>query len=86
MSLQVFVVASSLPKTGTHFSARCSRFCGHLSEPQDDGGESDDGEVVARGFLEAGGDASELLELGEAAFDEMALGVEVAVERMFEGT
>ena len=36
-------------------------------------------------LLEAGCDASELLEFGEAAFDEVALGVELLVERMFLG-
>ena len=37
------------------------------------------------GLLEASCDASELLEPGEAALDEMALGVEVRVERVFLG-
>ncbi len=37
-------------------------------------------------FLEACGDASELLELGEAAFDEVALGVEVLVDPVFAGS
>jgi hypothetical protein len=31
---------------------------------------------VPRGFLEAGCDAAELLEFGEAAFDDVSLGVE----------
>jgi hypothetical protein len=38
-----------------------------------------------RFFFEAGRDTSELLELGEAAFDEVALGVEMLVKRMLEG-
>jgi hypothetical protein len=36
-------------------------------------GECDDGEVVLGCFLEACCDASELLEFGEAALDEVAL-------------
>lgn len=40
---------------------------------------------MAGGFLEACSDAAELLELAEAAFDEMALGVEMLVERIFPG-
>jgi hypothetical protein len=36
-------------------------------------------------FLRADCDAAELLELAEAAFDEMALGMEVRIERMLEG-
>jgi hypothetical protein len=51
---------------------------------QDDCSEGDDGEVISGGLLEAGCDASELLELLEAAFDEMALGIEMLVERVFE--
>ena len=61
------------------------RWCGHLSQPKDGGGECDDGEVVACGLLEAGGDAPELLEPGETAFDEVALGVELLVERVLAG-
>lgn len=38
-----------------------------------------------RGLLEACCDAPELLELAEAAFDEMALGIEMLVERMLSG-
>lgn len=45
---------------------------GLLSEPWGCCGESDDGEAVSRGFLETGCDATEFLELGEAAFDEVA--------------
>ena len=41
----------------------CSRSCGHLLDPQDDGRESDDGEVVAGGLLEAGCDARNCLSL-----------------------
>ena len=37
------------------------------------------------GFLEAGGDAAELLEAGEAALDEVALAVELAVEGVSAG-
>lgn len=41
--------------------------------------------MVSGGFLEARSDAAELLEFAEAAFDEMALGVEMLVERVFAG-
>src|SRR5260370_12615868 len=44
-----------------------SRFCGQLSQPEDGCGDGDDGEIVVGSFFEAGGDASELLELAEAA-------------------
>src|SRR3954468_8335956 len=61
----------------------CSaRRCGQLPEPEDDCSERDDGGVVARRLLVAGGDATELLELGKAALDQMPLLVEVAVERV----
>src|SRR5260370_5248751 len=59
-----------------------SRSCGQLSDPEYGGGDGDDGEVVGCGFLEARGDASELLEPAEAAFGEMSLGIEVSIERM----
>jgi hypothetical protein len=36
------------------------------------------------GLFEAGCEAAKLLELGEAAFDQMALGIEVLVEQIFE--
>jgi curved DNA-binding protein CbpA len=62
-----------------HSSARP---CGQLSHPEYGGGDGDDSEVVGCGFLEARGDASELLEPAEAAFDEMSLGIEVSIERM----
>lgn len=41
--------------------------------------------VVAGGLVEASGDASKVLEFAEAAFDEVTLGVEVSVERVFAG-
>ena len=50
-------------------SASCSRpitttrWCGHLSHPQGNGRESDNGKVVSGCFFEAGCDAAELLEL-----------------------
>jgi hypothetical protein len=44
------------------------------------------GVQVPCGFFEAGCDAPELLELSEAAFDEMALGIEMLVERISERT
>ena len=50
----------SRPKAGQ------ARLCGQLAQPYDGRDECDDGEVVAGGFLEAGSDAAELLELREA--------------------
>jgi hypothetical protein len=59
--------------------------CEQLPQPEDGCDEGDDDEVVSRGFLVAGGDAAELLELGEAALDQVALFVERLVEVMLEG-
>ena len=59
--------------------------CGHLPDPEHGCGDGDDGALVSGGFLEACGDTSEVLELGEAALDEVPLGVEMAVERVFLG-
>src|SRR3712207_5565479 len=58
---------------------------GHSSEPEDDGGDGDDGEVVASGLLIARRHAAELLELADAAFDEMTFLVEVPVEGQAPG-
>ena len=60
------------------------RWCGQLSQPLDDGCESDDGMIISSGFFEASGNAAELLELAEAAFHEMSLGIMMLVERIFE--
>src|SRR5271169_1514395 len=60
------------------------RPCGHLPQPEDGGCESDDGEEVSGCLFEAGRNAAKLLEFREAAFDEMALGVEMLVERIFD--
>lgn len=54
-----------------------------LNAAINDGSESDDGTVISGGLFEAACDATELLELAEAAFHEMALGIEVLVGRMF---
>jgi len=56
--------------------------CGHDSQPQDGFVYGDDGEGAASGFLAAGCDASGLLDLGEPAFDQMALSEEAPVERV----
>ena len=53
--------------------------CAQLSEPQNDCGEGDDGETVAGGLLMAGGHASELLQPGKAALDQVAPGIQVPV-------
>ena len=57
------------------------RLRGQLPEPQDGGGDGDDGEELASGLLVASGDAADLLELGKAALDEVSFLVELAVER-----
>ena len=51
----------------------------------DDSGESDDGEIISRRRLVARGDAPELFELAEAAFDELALCVEMLIELVLDG-
>ena len=61
--------------------ARYARRCGPLPDPEDDGGERDDGLVVPGGLFVACGDAAELFELVEAALDQVALLVECPVER-----
>jgi hypothetical protein len=48
-------------------------------EPNDGGGELDRGDEVASGFVVACGDGSELLELGEEVFNQVARRVEVTV-------
>jgi len=45
-----------------HQMCACPRWCGHLSQPQDDCRESDDGAVISGGLFESGCDAAELLE------------------------
>src|SRR3954453_17835716 len=54
---------------------------GIFSEPQDDGGDDQGGAKVGGSFGVAGGQGPELLEAGEAAFDDVASGVDVLVER-----
>ena len=70
-------------KTGSHFFATCFRLCGQLPDPQDDIRDCDDSEIISCGFLEAGCNPAELFELRKAAFDEMSLGIEIFVERIF---
>ena len=62
-----------------------SRTCGHLSQPEDYGGEGDDRQEVSGGLFVSGCDAPKLFQLGEAAFDEMTFGVSGFVERVFDG-
>src|SRR3954453_20406137 len=63
----------------------CTRLLGPVlrifSEPEDDGGDDQGGAEVGGSFGVAGGQRAELLEPGEAAFDDVASGVEVLVER-----
>src|SRR3954466_13546363 len=54
---------------------------GIFSEPQDDGGDDQGGAKVGGSFGVAGGQGPELLEAGEAAFDDVASGIDVLVER-----
>ena len=42
--------------------------------------------VIMCGLFEAGCNTSELLEFWESAFDEIALSIEMLVERIFERT
>ena len=51
-----------------------------LSKPTPSAGDGDGGVEVLFAFVEAGGEAAELLEMGEGAFDAVALAVEGAVE------
>jgi hypothetical protein len=44
------------------------------------GGDDDFGSVVGDAFVEAGGQAAELFEASEAAFDDVAAPIEVQVE------
>jgi site-specific DNA recombinase len=60
---------------GKHF-----RSCGQLPQPYDGCGEVYHSGVVAYQLLIAGGDAAELLELGEEALDQVAFLVEVLVK------
>lgn len=62
-----------------------ARSCGQLPEPEDDGGDCYDGEVVPRRLFISGRDAPELFELAEAALDEMTLRIVMRVERMLDG-
>ena len=62
-----------------------ARFCGQLSHPKCDGSDGDNRGVISRGLFIARSDASELLELAEAAFDEVSLGIEMFIERVFLG-
>jgi hypothetical protein len=51
-----------------------------LTAAENDGCDGDDRPIISSGLFEAGCDTAELLELREAAFDEMALGIEMLVE------
>jgi hypothetical protein len=51
-----------------------------FAEPEDDCGEDEGGPVVGGAFGVAGGQGAELLESGEAAFNDVASGVDVLVE------
>ena len=81
---QIFVIRRVLAGVQS-LGAKGTRSCGQLSQPQDDGGQCHNGEVVPCGLLEASCDPSELLEPGDAALDEVTLSVEVRIKRMFLG-
>src|SRR5688572_29792397 len=53
---------------------------GIFAEPEDDGGDDQDGAVVGGAFGVAGGQGAELLEPGEAALDDVAAGIDLPVE------
>jgi hypothetical protein len=59
------------------------RSCGHLSDPWDNDGQGDDGKIVPGCLLVSGGDPAKLLKFAETAFDEVPLGVELLVERVY---
>jgi hypothetical protein len=50
------------------------------------GGDDDFGSVVGDAFVEAGGQAAELFEASEAAFDDVAAPIEVQVEAWWPAT
>ena len=83
--------ASGLGKAGGTAAVKIGRKtttlrgCGQLAHPEDDSGDCHDGGVVSRGLFITGRDAAELLELGKAALDQMALLVERLVEGKLEG-
>jgi hypothetical protein len=52
----------------------------HNPEPYSDGGEFDEGEVVGVVLLVSRCDGSEMLELAEEAFDQIAEAIEIAIE------
>src|SRR3954470_1871723 len=53
---------------------------GIFPEPEDDRGDDQSGPKVGGSFGVAGGQGPELLESGEAAFDDLASGIDVLVE------
>src|SRR5215207_4153702 len=59
--------------------AQLGRVLWIFAEPENDGGDDQDGPVVGGSFGVAGGQGAELLESGEAAFDDVAPGVDVAI-------
>lgn len=64
---------------------RCSRVCGHSFECQERTDEVDCGFEAAISLVVAGGDTSELLEIAEEVFDEMAPSVHGEVAGDFGG-
>lgn len=54
-------------------------------KPENDSCEGDDRPTISIGIFKAGCDTAECLSFEKAACDEMALGVEKLVERIFEG-
>ncbi len=59
----------------------CPRACGQLSEPDHHAGDADHGHEGLGGLVVAGGDTTEMFDLVDEAFDEMALLVEVGIVR-----
>jgi hypothetical protein len=53
----------------------------HAAHPEDGGGDVDEGEVVSRQPIEAGGEAAEVIELVEATLDAVAQLVDQGIVR-----
>ncbi len=62
------------------FVLRLGPVLGIFAEPEDEGSDEQGGAVVGGSFGVAGGQRAELLEAGEAAFDDVAPGVDRGVE------
>jgi hypothetical protein len=55
-----------------------------MSEPQSNGCDGDGGEEVSSELVVTGGDASEVFEFVEEALDEVAVAVELGIDRTLD--